>query len=253
MTARKLGNTGQGSAEHVIAFFLEKSGIVWPMKPLARVAGLFYRTLRVIEVGRPTVKKSRRKFVVFSTLLGVLSLTSALLMALAPAPLAQDAATSLFAVDEPRSMDVIFQTRNPLTANHWKYIYIHHSNTASGNAIALGQPTGGMGDHFLIGNGDGLIDGEIQIGQRWNQQISPAPPPGATKIDTACISICLVGDFDRSVPTPIQLRRLEQLVGTLQAQLHIPRDAVLLLDQPHSPAGAGKYFPQTAFRNQLLP
>ena len=249
MTARKTGKSGQGSAEHVTAFFLEKSGVVWPMKPLAKVARPFYRTFW----DGLTVKKSRRKFIVFSTLLGVLSLTSALLMALAPAPLAQDAATSLFAVDEPRSMDVIFQTRNPIQANHWKYIYIHHSNTASGNAITLGQPTGGMGDHFLIGNGDGLMDGEIQVGQRWNQQLVALPPTGANKIDRDCISICLVGDFDQTVPTPTQLRRLSQLVSTLQGQLHVDRDSVLLVDHPQSTAGIGRYFPKTAFRGQLLP
>jgi hypothetical protein len=249
MAARNTGKSGQRSAEHVTAFFLEKSGVVWPMKPLAKVAGHFYRT----GWYGLTVKKSRRKFIVFSTLLGVLSLTSALLMALAPAPLAQDAATSLFAVDEPRSMDVIFQTRNPLAANRWKYIYIHHSNTASGNAITLGQPTGGMGDHFLIGNGDGLMDGEIQVGQRWNQQMVPLPPTGAKAVDRDCISICLVGDFDQTVPTPTQLRRLGQLVGTLQGQLHIDRENVLLVDQPQSPAGIGRYFPKTAFRGQLLP
>src|SRR5206468_2741653 len=154
------------------------------------------------------VKKAQRKLIVFSTLLGVLTLTSALLMALAPAPLVPDAATSLFAVDQPRSMDAVFQTRTPIPAGQWKYIFIHHSQSASGNAMTLGQPTGGLGDHFVIGNGDGLLDGEIQLGQRWNQQQPALPPPGANKIDPACISICLVGDFDRTVPTPTQLRRL---------------------------------------------
>jgi hypothetical protein len=199
------------------------------------------------------VKKSRRKLIVFSTLLGVLSLTSALLMALAPAPLAPDAATSLFAVDQPRSMDLIFQTRKPVAANHWKYIYIHHTQTASGNALTLAQAADGMGDHFIIGNGDGLMDGEIQIGQRWNQQQVALPPAGANKIDAACISIGLVGDFDRTVPTPTQLRRLAQLVGAVQGELHVPAANVLLLDNPKTPASIGRYFPKSAFRGQLLP
>jgi hypothetical protein len=200
------------------------------------------------------VKKSHRKFIVFSTLLGVLSLTSALLMALAPAPLVPDAASSLFAVDEPRSMDVIFETKTPVPANQWKYIYIHHSQTASGNALTLGQNTNGLGDHFVIGNGDGCVDGELQIGQRWNNQRSALPPAGANKIDAACISICLVGDFDRTVPTPTQMRRLAQLVTSLQAQLHIEGNNVLLIDQQgQSAAEIGRYFPKTAFRGQLIP
>ena len=199
------------------------------------------------------MKKSHRKFIVFSTLLGVLSLTSALLMALAPAPLVPDAATSLFAVDEPRSMDVIFETKAPVAANHWKYVYIHHTQTTSGNALSLAQATDGMGDHFIIGNGDGLMDGEIQIGQRWNQQQVALPPKGANRINGECISIGLVGDFDKTIPTPTQLRRLGQLVATLQGELHVPAANVLVVDIPKSRAGIGRYFPKSAFRTQLLP
>ena len=50
------------------------------------------------------MKKAHRKVVVFTSLIGVLVFTSALLMALAPAPLTPDATNSLFAVDQPQSM-----------------------------------------------------------------------------------------------------------------------------------------------------
>jgi hypothetical protein len=199
------------------------------------------------------VKKSQRKFIVFSCLLGVLSLTSAALMALAPAPLAPGEVSSLFAIDAPSSLDVIFETKAPVTPQRWQYIYIHHSQSASGDAMVMSQTPAGFGDHFLIGNGDGAVDGEIQIGQLWSAQQAAHPPAGANKIDSHCISICLVGDFDRAVPTPTQMRRLAQLVGTLQGQLHISRDNVLMIDAVKSPAGAGKYFPAGAFKNQLLP
>jgi hypothetical protein len=199
------------------------------------------------------VKKSHRKFVVFTSLVGVLTFTSALLLALAPAPLTPDAAASLFAIDAPDSMDAIFQTEVTTTPSRWKYVYIHHSRTPGGDALSLGQTTGGLNDHFVIGNGDGAIDGEIQIGQRWNQQISATPPSGARGIDPACISICLVGDFDRTVPTPTQMRRLSQLVGALQGRFRITPDHVMIVTQPNSPAASGKYFPLTAFRDQLLP
>ena len=199
------------------------------------------------------MKKSTRKLIVFSTLLGVLTLTSALLMALAPAPIVPAAATSLFAVDAPSSFNVIFNTRQPLVVGRWRYIYVHHSATPSGNALTLGQETNGAGDHFIIGNGDGCEDGEIQISQRWNHQQPALPPAGANKIDAACISICLVGDFDQTVPTQTQLRRLSQLVSALQGQLHVGAEQVLLIEQPTSSAGIGRYFPRTVFRNQLLP
>jgi hypothetical protein len=199
------------------------------------------------------VKKANRKLIVFTTLIGVLTLTSALLLALAPAPLTPDASSSLFAIDAPESMDVIFQTPVSMKQGGWKYIYIHHSRTASGNAITLSSPGTGLGDHFVIGNGDGAIDGEIQIGQRWSQQLSANPPAGARGINPACISICIVGDFDRAVPTPTQLRRTAQLVNALQGRLDIPAGQVLLMSQSGSAAGVGKYFPATAFREQLLP
>jgi hypothetical protein len=188
-------------------------------------------------------------------LVGLLTLTSALLLALAPAPLMPDAASSLFAIDAPPTLDVIFNTKVQSPPNRWKYIYVRHSRTASGNALTLGHAAapGGLGDHFVIGNGDGAIDGEIQIAQRWNQQQPATPPAGAQKIDPSCISICLVGDFDRTVPTPTQLRRLSQLVQTLQGKYGIKSDSVLLIELPNSPAGAGRYFPAAGFRGQLLP
>ena len=58
------------------------------------------------------MKQPNRKVVVFTTLMGVLTLTSALLLALAPAPLTPDASSSLFAIDAPESMDVIYQTQS---------------------------------------------------------------------------------------------------------------------------------------------
>jgi hypothetical protein len=202
------------------------------------------------------VKKTHRQVIVLTTLVGVLTLTSALLLALAPAPLAPDATNRLFAIETPQSMDVIFQTDTPMRTGRWKYIYVHHSTTTAGNALSLSQGSDGVADHFIIGNGDGSIDGEVQVGPRWNTQSVAGTPKGATSINPDCISICLIGNFDRGVPTPTQLRRLEQLVSALQGRLRIAATNVYL-DQStttsDSPAGVGRYFPQTAFREQLLP
>lgn len=215
----------------------------------------FVEAARGSFIGPVNVKKTHRKLIVFSTLLGVLSVTSALLLALAPAPLAPDAANTLFAVDQPSSMDAVFVTKAPIAAGRWKYIYIHHSQTPTGDAFTLGQANGpaGSGDHFVIGNGNGCADGEIQLTQRWNNQQVALPPTGADKIDPGCISISVVGDLDQTVPTRTQIRRLTELVAALQSQLHIGGNEVLLIDSPHSAAGIGRYFPRGAFREQLLP
>jgi N-acetyl-anhydromuramyl-L-alanine amidase AmpD len=199
------------------------------------------------------VKKAHRKVVVFTSLIGVLVFTSALLMALAPAPLTPDATNSLFAVDAPASMDAVFQTQVDASNTGWKYVYIHHSRSTASNTTNITQPNGELSDHFIIGNGDGLADGEVQMGQRWEQQQSAHAPVRGTQIDPACISICVVGDFDQSRPTPTQIRRLAQLVNAIQARYRIPLSNVALADQPKSVAGVGRFFPVTAFREQLIP
>lgn len=213
------------------------------------------RQLNADDMGRAIVKRGQRKFIVFTSLVGMLTLTSALLLALAPAPLTPDASSSLYAVESPRALDAIFDTKLPSKRGQWKYIYVRHSRTAAGDAVSLAEANGGggLGDHFVIGNGDGAADGEIQLGYRWDQQLPAAPPLGASEIDPACVSICLIGDFDTTVPTPVQLRRATQLVAALQGRLGIPADRVILIDQPASAAGIGRYFPTAAFREQLLP
>ena len=199
------------------------------------------------------MKTSKRKILVITSLASLLTLTSALLLALAPPPLAAQGYNSLWAADRDGFLDGIFKTAVPLKPNLWKYIYIHHSATTGGNADTLALPQVGLCDHFVIGNGRGCQDGEIEIGPRWNHQESPAAPPGVDHIEPGCISICMIGDFDRTMPSPMQLRRLTQLVNTLQAQLRIGGDKVILLSQPGTACGAGLYFPVTAFRDQILP
>ena len=195
-----------------------------------------------------------RKLVVSVSLLMVLGLTSALLLALAPAPLTPGAASSLFAVEPPKSLDVIFDTAAPLKAGRWSHIYVHHSQPLSGSAATLGTGgPGGVADHFVIGNGDGCADGELQIAQRWNHQQSAGPLPGVSQMDPSCISICLVGDFNRTHPTRTQMRRLAQLVSALQSRLRVPAEQVWVIDGVAGPGGVGRLFPAAEFRKELLP
>jgi len=189
---------------------------------------------------------------VFLTLIGFMTGTGALLLALEQPPMTPDAINPLFASRANQSLDAIFHTQAPATANRWRYIYVHHARLPEGSARTLADVHGGVGDHFVIGNGRGASDGEIQISQRWIQQLSATPPAGADYIDPACISICLIGDFDRAMPTNIQIQALNQLVATLQHRLSIPAEKVIVRDVSNSPAGIGQYFPTSAFRAQLL-
>jgi hypothetical protein len=199
------------------------------------------------------VKKSKRNIVVLTSLVALLTFTSALLLALAPPPISGESYSSLSASDHHQFLDEIFKTAAPTKSDQWKYIYIHHSGTDAGNADSLAVPGQGICDHFIVGDGNGAADGEIEISPRWNQQQAAAAPRGVNHIEPTCVSICIVGDFDKTMPTPMQLRRLSQLVGTLQAQLRIPADKVIVLNDAASPSCVGRYFPVTAFRDQLLP
>lgn len=196
---------------------------------------------------------SQRKVVVFASLLAVMTITSALLLALAPAPLTPGAVSSLFAVDSPDSLDALFRTSQPVQSGRWTHIYVHHSLTPGGDAASLGESAGGLADHFVIGNGDGCQDGEVQIAQRWNHQRSAGRVQGLTSISDACISICVIGDFDRTLPTEAQMLHLTQLVQVLQSRCQIPAQNVYVLPGDTTPAGIGRYFPATKLRDRLLP
>src|SRR6202034_2169031 len=173
-----------------------------------------------VFIGR-LLMRSNRKIVVLTSLVAMLSAASALLLFLAPPPLAADGFSSLSAPDRGPFLDEIFKTAVAPKVERWKYVYIHHSETAGGDARTLARPSTGLCDHFVVGNGDGCLDGEIQIGPRWNGQQAAAAPRGVDSIQPDCISICVVGDFDHAMPTPTQIRRLSQLVTTLQTQFHI--------------------------------
>lgn len=199
---------------------------------------------------------SRRKLYVFATLIAVMLLTSALLWAVQMSPLSPDAARSLSATDQADDMNQVFDTRQAVASTRWKYIFIHHSQTTSGSAETLASDAAdpkGMADHFVIGNGDGCKDGAVQYGDRWNEQYPAGKAPDVDRMNPNCISICLIGDFDRSFPTPTQMKSLGQLVDVLQRRLHIDREHVLMVDAKGSAAGSGRYFPRAAFRDQLLP
>lgn len=198
----------------------------------------------------------QRRVLVFGGLVAVLTITSALLLAMQPAPLAPDAARSLMSLTSPAEVDELFETQIPMRSARWKYIYIHHSGANAGSASSLADASGpsiSVPDHFVIGNGEGAGDGEIQMGQRWNTQQSGGKTRGLDRLDPDCISICVIGDLDRASPTPRQMEQLAKLVTSLQNKLQIGRDRVWLLDAPSLPAGSGRYFPRDVFKTGLLP
>jgi hypothetical protein len=201
----------------------------------------------------------RRRVLVAGGLVATLTITSALLLVLQPAPLAPDAVRSLMSLTAPDDIKELLQTRVPLAPNRWKFVYVHHSGSVEGSAASVaetgeaGSAAAALADHFVIGNGDGAGDGEVQVGQRWNAQESAGRTHGLDRVDPDCISVCLIGDLDRAPPTPRQMDQLGRLITSLQSKFQIGRERIWVVDAPRLPAGCGRYFPREAFRGGLLP
>lgn len=191
-------------------------------------------------------KQSKRTVVVFFGLVGVLTATSALLLAVAPAPLKPEGSSTLAASDGPPMLAGVFETSTKVQTGRWQYIYVRHSKSLQPNFTS-------NGDHFVIQTGSGLNDGQVQMTTRWMNQASAVPPSGVSAIDPKCISIVVVGDLDRNVPTPAQVQSVTSLVRTLQSELNVPAGRVLMVDQRNSAGGIGRFFPIDAFRENLLP
>ena len=76
----------------------------------------------------------------------------------------------------------------------------------------------GLAYHFVIGDGHGSGDGQIEIGDRWKRQINGGHVASDYLNDIA-LGICLVGDFNRDQPTPAQVAALEELIPYLRSRV----------------------------------
>lgn len=135
----------------------------------------------------------------------------------------------------------------------WKHIVIHHTATESGSVPSIhrahlqrvdaaGNPWRGIGYHFLIGNGNGMVDGKVEATFRWEDQ-SAGAHAGVSEYNEEGIGICLVGNFEQKPPTAAQLRAIEQLVATLRRQYRIPAKNVVGHGDVKSTRCPGKLFP----------
>jgi hypothetical protein len=114
-------------------------------------------------------------------------------------------------------------------SKRWTDIVIHHSGSASGGARAFDnyhrsvRHWDELGYHFVIGNGTDTPDGTIEVGSRWTKQKYGAHCKTPDNyFNEHGIGICLVGDFDRTRPTPAQLASLDRLLRFLVDQTGIP-------------------------------
>ena len=138
----------------------------------------------------------------------------------------------------------------------WRAIVVHHSATPDGNAARyhrwhLARGWDGLGYHFVIGNGNGARDGEIQVGWRWLAQREGAHA-GQTFHNQHGVGICLVGNFERAEPTAAQWRALLERCRALMLEHAIEPDRVVgHKDVRSGTACPGARFPMDRLRREL--
>ncbi len=134
------------------------------------------------------------------------------------------------------------------SVREWKYVVIHHSATESGSAAEFDKNHrevrhwNGLGYHFVIGNGHGSGDGQIEIGDRWIKQIDGAHAK-AREYNHFGVGICLVGNFNNTSPTANQMASLTTLVAYLQGRCRIPSEKIILHKSVRETDCPGRNFP----------
>jgi hypothetical protein len=137
----------------------------------------------------------------------------------------------------------------------WKYIVIHHSGVDCGTLSGIDRyhreerhMENGLGYHFLLGNGNGMGDGEIGVGSRWTRQLDGGHLISGSQ-NKFSLGICLVGNFEEHNPTRKQLQRLTILVQALLTRCKLSPDAVKTHQQinvVHTRC-PGRHFPTRSF------
>lgn len=145
----------------------------------------------------------------------------------------------------------------------WHYIVIHHSAGEYGNIEFLqkvhrerqaGDPIDAIPYHFIIGNGNGMGDGEIASDWRKDYDIWGAHVSGNnSERNFLGLGICLIGNFEKRAPTSDQYASLLNLTKSLMDQYSIPISNVS--GHGHTPGEStkcpGRHFPMRKLISEL--
>jgi hypothetical protein len=148
-----------------------------------------------------------------------------------------------------------------IAERRWSAIIIHHSASENGNAAIFDREHKqrgweGVGYDFVIGNGTDSDDGEVEVTFRWSKQMQGAHT-GETPNNWANeegIGICLVGNFNETVPTTRQLQSLAKLTSFLQQRYGISTNRIYghgTTPGTHPTDCPGKNFPMWKFKSML--
>ncbi len=174
-----------------------------------------------------------REAKVFAALVVSMTVGAAVLMALGNNPPSAGAfCLSNYYHLEPIEEVIASQTVQP--ADRWNRIEIYYSGTKAGNIEQLSSLDGltnseGINCHFVICNGLGAADGQIQPTERWQRQLSIIPDQ-ARKGSSRTIRICIISDGKTTLPTDFQMKRGDALVDGLHRKFNIQPESIYYPD-----------------------
>ena len=165
-----------------------------------------------------------RNVKVFAVLLASVVVVVIVLMALGNNPVPVGA----FSLADYRRLDPVEKTicsRVAQSGDYWKSVEIYYSGTKAGNIQQLASLNGLAGPsdvncHFVICNGLGGKNGQIQPTEKWQRQW-PAIPNRDCSDNNQTIRICIVSDGKSEGPTDFQIKRAETLVENLCREFEI--------------------------------
>ena len=115
--------------------------------------------------------------------------------------------------------DAAISSRSQQSFDAWQNIEIYYSGTRVGNIAWLASLKGfrnpkDLNCHFVICNGYGGEDGQIQTTERWQNQAAVNSGQNQDN-NRKTIRFCIVSDGNTTFPTDCQLRRTETLIEAL--------------------------------------
>jgi len=132
-------------------------------------------------------------------------------------------------------VEKVIHSQAAQSPDRWNRIEIYYSGTKAGNIEQLASLSGLLSSedincHFVVCNGLGGGDGQIQPTAKWQKQWSITP--GRTWYGSSqTIRICVIADGYSCFPTDCQIKRIEQLAEGLHRKFGIDADSI------HYPGG----------------
>ncbi len=130
-------------------------------------------------------------------------------------------------------LNPIEKTITPQAAQYparWSSIEIYYSGTKAGNIEQLASMTGlanreDLNCHFVVCNGLGGSDGQIQSTEKWRRQWSIIP--GKTWYGSGqTIRICVIADSKNARLTDCQVKRIGELLEGLCRKFDIQTESI---------------------------